>query len=334
LAKLVVETRWDRHMNRRPLRPISDDDRLTYAQDGAVCLRKVFDQDWIESLLPIAKRIVIDKEDFGLLPHRPVNFMTRVIPEFRDLAFNSPLGEACGLTLGSKEIRFLFDQIFAKAPQSDAKTIWHNDRAGWPVTGKMIPSFWMPLTPIVKANSLEVIAGTHNNDVLYWNSTANSRQMVKPEGRVPVPDGEAVRNNPNFKFLSWEMEPGDALLIHPWVLHYSSGNPTGDWRIAISIRPLGDDIRWDPRPECVNMAGISFDEMIPGEKPQGVMTPLIWSEDGRKDDVSGYQRGFATSWDKDAVARQANLPPPSFEDFTKQFGGPSSLLELTTIEDF
>jgi hypothetical protein len=192
----------------------------------------------------------------------------------------------------------------------------------------------MPLTPIVKANSLEVLAGSHKNDVLYWNSTANSRQMVKPEGRKPIPDGEAVRNNPNFTFLSWEMEPGDALLIHPWVLHYSSGNPTDNWRIAISVRPLGDDIRWDPRPECVNMAGISFDEMIPGEKPQGVMTPLIWSEDGRKDDTSRYQRGFATSWDKDAFARHAALPPPSFEDHTKKLGGPSSLLELATLEDF
>jgi hypothetical protein len=186
----------------------------------------------------------------------------------------------------------------------------------------------------VKANSLEVIAGTQNNDLLYWNSTANSRQMVKPEGRLPIPDGEAVRNNPAFTFLSWDMEPGDALLIHPWVLHYSSGNPTDEWRIAVSIRPLGDDIRWDPRPECVNMAGISFDEMIPGEKPQGVMTPLIWSEDGRKDDTSRYQRGFATSWDKSAVARHAAVPPPNFEEFTKKLGGPSNLLELAKLEDF
>jgi len=321
-------------MNRSPLRPITDEDRAAYQRDGAVCLRQVFDQDWIDMLLPITRRMVIDKEDFGLLPHRPVNFMTRVIPEFRELAFNSPLGEACGRAMGSKEVRFLFDQIFAKAPQSDAKTVWHNDRSGWPVTGKMIPSFWMPLTPIVKANCLEVIAGTHTQDVLYWNSTANSRQMVKPEGRVPVPDGEAVRNNPNFKFLSWDMEPGDVLLVHPWVLHYSSGNPTDDWRIAISIRPLGDDIRWDPRPECVNMAGISFDEMIPGEKPQGVMVPLIWSEDGRKDDTSTYQRGFATSWDRGALARQAAAPVMSYEDFTKKVGGPSSLLELATLKDF
>jgi ectoine hydroxylase-related dioxygenase (phytanoyl-CoA dioxygenase family) len=321
-------------MNRSPLRPISEDDIEAYRRDGAVCLRKVFDQDWIDMLLPIAERMVIHNEDFGLLPHRPVNFMSRVIPEFRKLAFNSPLGEACGRTMQSNEVRFLFDQIFAKAPQSDAKTVWHNDRSGWPVTGKMIPSFWMPLTPIVKKNCLEVIAGTHNNDVVYWNSTANSRQMVKPDGRVNVPNGEEVRNNPKFKFLSWDMEPGDVILVHPWTLHYSSGNPTDGWRIAISIRPLGDDIRWDPRPECVNMAGISFDEMIPGEKPQGTMVPLIWSADGRKDDTSNYQRGFATTWAGDAKERLARAPAPSYEEFTRKNGGPSSVLALATAEDF
>ncbi len=320
-------------MNRRPLRPISQEDIDTYNRDGVVCLRQVFDKDWIESLLPIAERIVVDREDLGLLPHRPFNFMTRVIPEFRELVFNSPLGEACGRVMQSKEVRFLFDQIFAKAPQSDAKTVWHNDRSGWPVTGQMIPSFWMPLTPIVKANCLEVIAGTQNQDVKYWNSTANSRQMVKPDGRVNVPDGEAVRNNPDYTFLSWDMEPGDALLINPWVLHYSSGNPTDNWRIAISVRPLGDDIRWDPRPECVNMAGISFDEMLPGQKPQGRMVPLIWSEDGHKDDTSEYQTGFATTWSEEADQLR-NGTFPSYEEFIRANGGPSNLAALHTTEDF
>ncbi len=325
-------------MNRRPLRPISSEDVEAYKRDGVVCLRRVFDQEWIDKLRPIAERIVIDKEDLGLLPHRSSNFMSRVIPEFRELAFNSPLGEACGLTMESKEVRFLFDQIFAKAPQADAKTVWHNDRSGWPVTGKMIPSFWMPLTPITKANSLEVIAGTHRQDVVYWNSTANSRQMVRPEGRLNPPDGELVRGNPDYTFLSWDMEPGDALLIHPWALHYSSGNPTDSWRIAISIRPLGDDIRWDPRPDCVNMAGISFDEMIPGEKPSGTMVPLIWSEDGRKDDTDGYQRGFATTWSSDARSRLEALTQQgsslSYEKFIEANGGKSSVLAVSTTSDF
>ncbi|MEL7030416.1 MAG: hypothetical protein AAGL49_14680, partial [Pseudomonadota bacterium] len=82
----------------------------------------------------------------------------------------------------------------------------------------------------------------------------------------------------------------------PWTLHYSAGNTSDDWRIAVSIRVFGDDIRWAPRPDCVNLAGVSFDEMIEGEKPAGSHFPLLWSEDGRRDGDAHYPRGFATSW--------------------------------------
>ena len=79
------------------------------------------------------------------------------------------------------------------------------------------------------------------------------------------------------------VQPGDLLVVHPWTLHYSGGNPEDIWRIAVSVRIFGDDIRWDPRPDCVNLAGISFDEMVAGERPMGPLCPLVWSEDGRRE---------------------------------------------------
>ena len=282
--------------NAKPLRQISEEDRETYKRDGVVCLRKVLDRDWIDSMLPVARRLLIDHEDFGLLPTYPGRYMARTIPEFRRLIFNSALGEAAGRTLGSREVRFFFDEIFAKGPQSKEETIWHCDRMGWPVTGKMVPSIWVPLTPITHENSLECIAGTQNDDVPYWLFSPNARKMIKPPERAVHPDGEALRGHPGVRFLTWEMEPGDLLVIHPWTLHYSHGNPTDDWRIAISVRIFGDDIRWAPRPDCVNLAGVSFDEMLDGEPPAGPLFPLIWSEHGARDGDTEYPRGFATRW--------------------------------------
>ena len=71
-----------------------------------------------------------------------------------------------------------------------------------------------------------------------------------------------------------------------------------DWRIALSVRVFGDDITWAPRPDCLNIAGISFDEMLDGAKPAGSHLPLLWSEDGRSEGDVHYPRGFATSWPK------------------------------------
>jgi hypothetical protein len=286
--------------NDRPLRPVSDDDSATYARDGVVCLRRVFDPEWLHSMERQARRLLIDKADFGLLPNNPGRYMARTIPEFRRFIFESPLGEAAAKAIGSSTARFFFDEIFAKKPHSTEKTIWHNDRMGWPVTSEttMVPSLWVPLTPIVKANSLEVIAGTQLNDDKYWLFSPNALQMIRPADRLPHPNGESLRADPAYagRFLTWDLDVGDMLVVHPRALHYSHGNPTDDWRIALSVRVFGDDVRWAPRPDCLNIAGVSFDEMIAGEPPDGDLFPLLWSADGRRDDDSRYPRGFATTW--------------------------------------
>lgn len=288
-------------LNRHPLRDITQDDIDTYKRDGAVCLRKVFDKDWIDMLEPIARQVIIEKQDVGLLPTIPGRYMARCIPEYRQFVFDSPLAEAAGKVMESREIRFFFDEFFAKPAQSDAKTLWHCDRMAFPVAGTTVPSLWIPLTPIVKENSLEVLAGTQHDDVPYWLFSPNARKMIKPDDRVAHPDIEPRRGEPGLRFLRWDMEPGDMLMVHPWALHYSAGNPTDDWRIAISERVFGDDIRWAPRPDCLNIAGVSFDEMLDGEKPSGPLFPLLWSEDGRREDDSAYPRGFATTWPKRAM---------------------------------
>lgn len=285
-------------LNKHPLRDIARQDVEDYKRDGVVCLRQVFDRSWIDLLEPIAREVIIGKKDVGLLPTIPGRYMARQIPEYRRFVFESPLAEAAGRVLESKEIRFFFDEFFAKPPQSDAKTLWHCDRMGWPVTGAMVPSLWIPLTPIVKANSLEVLAGTQLDDVPYWLFSPNARKMIKPDDRVPHPEIENRRGEEGLRFLSWDMDPGDMLVVHPWALHYSGGNPTDDWRIAISERVFGDDVRWAPRPDCVNLAGVSFDEMLDGEKPDGPMFPLLWSEYGSADGDREYPRGFATKWPK------------------------------------
>ena len=304
--------------NTSPLRPVTAAETAAYARDGVVCLREVFDPEWLAAMEGPARALLIDKADYGLLPNNPGRYMARTIPEFRRFVFESPVGEAAAKALGSTTARFFFDEIFAKKPQSTDKTIWHTDRMGWPVTPDttMVPSLWIPLTPITKANSLEVIAGTHMTPVDYWLFSPNARKMIRPDGRASHPDGEALRGSPGYenRFLTWDMAPGDMLVVHPWVLHYSHGNPTDDWRIAISIRVFGDDVRWSPRPDCLNIAGVSFDEMLEGEQPGGDLFPLLWSAGGARDDDSRYPRGFATSWNRTGRLAEVN----DYAMFTKR----------------
>ena len=282
--------------NRQPVRPITAEDRATYERDGVVCLRGVFDPDWIATVAPVGYRIAAG-EDFGLLPAFPGRNAVRTVPEIRKFVFESPMAEAAARVIGATEARFFFDEMFVKAPRSTSKTIWHVDRMGWPVTGKMVPSLWIPFTPVTKSNSLECLAGSQTQDIPYWLFSSNARKMIKPDGRPGHPDVEPLRKDVSVRMLTWDMEPGDMLVVHPWTLHYSAGNPTDNWRIAISCRIFGDDITWAPRPDCVNLAGVSFDEMVEGQRPKGPLFPLLWSEKGDRDDDRAYPRGFATTWD-------------------------------------
>lgn len=288
--------------NSSPLRRIDDSDRAAWETDGVVCLRQVFDPDWINSIEPVIRRIAADGEDVGLLPTCPGRYVARVDESFRRFVFESPLAQAAGELMGATRIRFFFDEIFAKPPKSDSKTLWHSDRMGWPVVGNMVPSLWIPMHDVTKENCLEVILGSHRLDYPHWLFSPNARKMIRPEDRPKHPDEKTLRADSSNQFASWDMQMGDMLVVHPWLLHYSSGNSAEDWRLATSIRVFGDDIRWAPRPDCVNLAGVSFDEMVDGESPAGPLFPVLWSKDGHKDSGDEYPRGFATTWSADRRA--------------------------------
>ena len=307
---------------------VTADDIAVYKRDGVVCLRQVFDGKQIAELAPIGKDARDNRARHQLLPNLPLpRYMARTIPEFRRFVFDSTLGAVCGQILESETIRFFFDELFVKEPGGTRPTIWHSDRAGWPMRGVKVPSIWIPLTPVTKANSLECLAGSHRHDKLYWLFSPNARQMIRPEDRLLQPDIEPLRGDPDLSFLTWDMQPGDALVVHPWTLHYSSGNPTSDWRAALSIRVIGDDIRWEPRPDCLNIAGVCFDEMVAGEKPDGPLFPLLWSADGRRDGDKDYPRGFATRWTAAAYERLENAahPKKGFNDYLAAQGGGTTI---------
>ena len=69
--------------------------------------------------------------------------------------------------------------------------------------------------------------------------------MVFDEGALEeVPDVEADRAA--WPIVGWAMEPGDAVAFNMLTLHAAAGSPTR--RRVVSLRLVGDDVRWAPRP--------------------------------------------------------------------------------------
>tara|TARA_B100000686_G_scaffold352372_1_gene454135 strand:+ start:1402 stop:1890 length:489 start_codon:yes stop_codon:yes gene_type:complete len=70
---------------------------------------------------------------------------------------------------------------------------------------------------------------------------------VKGEAKTfdPCPAFHKEFKNPKFKFVSWDMKPGDCLVHHPLTIHGAGKNSSNTKsRIALSKRYLGGDATW------------------------------------------------------------------------------------------
>ena len=299
-------------MNKYPLTPVTQAHIDTYKRDGVVLLEGMIDQDWVERITDAWLRMrseieagkpsyhipqrMLDKDprlaaeldfmdgserrkDDSRTGFRSNKFMHFWDEDFMAYGTESPAGEMVGRVLESKTVRYYWDQLFVKDAGCDVPTYWHSDYPAWPCQGEMLPSLWLALTPIEKdVNSLEFIAGTHRDTVTQWPRGFNSLNLEQPADRPDFIDYEKHRGDPEVRFLSFDMNPGAAVLIHPRVYHGAGANnhPKQD-RIALTTRWFGDDIVWDPRPECVNTPGLPFEEMTRGAHPDDDMLfPIAW----------------------------------------------------------
>ena len=294
-------------MNKKPLNPITDADIRAYKEDGVVCLRQMFDAEWIERLRNAWTRAQNRLTQVGadnLIPERYLErdpllkaemeeamsasalskkyetnakitgskYMAMWDPDFRAFALESPAGEIVGRVMEANVVRFFWDQIFQKRPGGNMDTYWHNDQASWPTEGEQLPSFWLPLTPISEDQSLEYIAGSHRDRTEYWGRAWNANNADKngerPADRPNFIDFNEKRGDPSVRFLKWAMEPGDVTMFHPRIYHGGGPNRNPDReRIALSTRWIGDDIVWNPRVGDVNVPGIPHSQMAAGQHP-------------------------------------------------------------------
>jgi ectoine hydroxylase-related dioxygenase (phytanoyl-CoA dioxygenase family) len=269
-------------MNRHPLNPITPDDIETYRADGVVCLRNMLDQEWIARMQAAAARVIADPAGHGNLgpshgKMTSVAFIARRDPDFRDFAALSPIAEIVGTVIGSNAIRMFHDHLFAKPPLSPSIMQWHCDHTAWPVTGEMVPNVWTALSPVNAENGrVEYLAGWHRHCVEHGIRYG----FVPGQEHGVCPDFERERSNPDFpfRFVTFDMNPGDCVVFHPFTPHFSKGNRSSDTpRIGLALRVFGDDIVWSP--DDYKMRIPDYPDPPRGAAPDGPVFPVLWRRD-------------------------------------------------------
>ena len=230
-----------------------------YAQDGVVVLKGVLDAN--------ALRLVEDAWtwSYGRKSPNLQDFSARDDEEFiadtgyslrepvyRDLLESSPIADvARGLFGGESPAWFMGEQVFMKqGPSGTRRTPWHQDTPYGNFEGPKLVAIWIPLDPLPREGSLEVVRGSHRGRTYNGSrfEPGDDTAPLYPDSALPrIPDIESERDQ--WDIVGSALEPGDLMAFHIGCLHAGGGTPPGRRRRSLVVRFLGDDVVWVERNE-------------------------------------------------------------------------------------
>ena len=258
------------------LRPITAEEIQAFDRDGAVLLKGVLGQDWVDMLaegLEFANNHPDGMSAGVSAPLRIDQFPASHSPRLKELIDESPIAEIVGSILQGA-VRFYMDQMFYKPAGLIAPSAWHQDTCYYNLEGDQLVRTWVSPDPVPSEISIEVVRGSHLWNVTYRSLAGRDpevdlearRIQAEADAEVPmlgpeshegwsyfqgirdmtaplVPDIESHRDS--YEILRWDYEPGDVLVFHAHILHGARGGVTSPRpRRAHSLLWAGEDARY------------------------------------------------------------------------------------------
>ncbi len=263
---------------------VGDADVVRFREDGAVCLRGVFGMDWIERL-----RRAVDADMATPGPMVRINTaqgspglffvdfqLWQRHADCRAFVFDSPAAALAARLMGSKTVNWYHDHLLVKEPGTQEPTPWHHDQPYYPIEGRDLVSFWLPLDPVSRDTCVEYIRGSHRWGRWFLPKFFRKEaEFTAQDPRFePIPDFSAEREQ--HEFLGWDMEPGDLIAFHSLTVHGAPGNRSVTRRRrAWATRWLGDDARYAERIGTVSPP-IEGHGLKAGDAFGGSLFPRVW----------------------------------------------------------
>jgi len=254
-----------------------------YARLGAICLRNVF-TDWVEVLRDgvarnhdhpgpyFAENVIAGDE--GRFWDDYCNWER--LPEFHRFITESNAAQLAARVMCSQTAQFFHDHVLVKEPNTPKPTPWHQDAPYYFVDGTQTVSFWLPLDPVNKMETLRLVAGSNRwpKPVLpvKWIDDAEF-YGAQSDQYMALPNLDDAGSEETI--LEWEMQPGDAVLFDFRTVHGARGNLQNHRRRAFSMRWVGDDGRYVERPGRTSPPYPGHD-MRDGQKLREDWFPVLW----------------------------------------------------------
>mmetsp|Transcript_5081 Transcript_5081/g.16649 ORF Transcript_5081/g.16649 Transcript_5081/m.16649 type:complete len:329 (+) Transcript_5081:27-1013(+) len=265
LSTQVEETVESSSLKAIDVGKLSSEEVERFRKEGAVVVRNVFDEDWIEALRTAAEANMADPGPLcdehaaaagtGGRFHDD-QFLWKRHSAMEEYVMKSGAGALAARAMKSKTSHIFYDQLLVKEPGTVAPTPWHSDHSFWHLSGTQICSLWLALDDVAADVGVAYVQGSHLERKLHaitnFSGGDHSDKNTYEGADMsldPVPDVDALVERGSLKLLKFDMRPGDVILFDSFVIHGAKGNTnTTNRRRGYATRWCGDDVTFDSRP--------------------------------------------------------------------------------------
>jgi len=278
---------------------ITEEQIAQYQRDGAILLKGILteeektllEQGMEESYAKPGKRSTRATDGQGRGETFMESFPSQASsPSLQRLLDIGRIPEIAARMMRAPSAQLVLDQIFYKQKGVVIPTPWHQDTPYLRVRGDDMIRVWLTADFSPKELTLQIIRGSHRWGIVFdpqikgdnnVKNTGEGRmiQLSGAEGAPRVPD---IASYPeSFDILSWDVEPGDALVFNGNMLHAAGGaEDSPHRRRAYTSMWAGPELRYIAPPDNaiptlaeVRKIRIPYDTRV-GDHPEAF--PVGW----------------------------------------------------------
>lgn len=220
---------------------LTDEHLEDYREKGYFIVEGLYDEyvdDMIEDIVDIAEnpedypdpvtRGMLDESELpdGMEDVEPIDRVSALrpnVPEFERYydTGESPAARVAAEVLGQRDLRRIYKFCFCNPPGVGTGVPWHQDQGLWSQWMPESITCWIALSEVTPANGcLQFVPGSHGEGIIPHVPAENTHPRV--------PDSKFDEDELEFAV----MEPGDAVLFDPLVVHQSGANETDRRRLS------------------------------------------------------------------------------------------------------